>query len=120
MKVGCKLDKTALAALQKDIDLSVLETAEAVRVDVQQSQTMPMDSGNLQNRSTFARGNKDGTADIVSDTPYARRLYFHPEYNFSKEKNPNAGGKWFEPYISGAKKDFVQKAFERLLRSRIK
>ncbi|CAM3214062.1 minor capsid protein [Streptococcus pluranimalium] len=29
-------------------------------------------------------------------TPYARRLYYNPQYNFSKDKNPNAQGKWFE------------------------
>lgn len=28
--------------------------------------------------------------------PYARKLYYHPEYNFSTEHNPEAGGYWFE------------------------
>ena len=120
MKIGCQLDKAALAALEHQIALAVAETAEEVRVDVQQAQTMPLDTGNLQNRSTFARANRDGTADIVSDTPYARRLYFHPEYNFSKRDNPNAGGMWFEPYISGVKRLFVEKTFARLLRSRMR
>lgn len=37
-----------------------------------------------------------GSGEIKYDTPYARRLYYHPEYDFSKEKNPEAGAYWFE------------------------
>lgn len=29
-------------------------------------------------------------------TAYARRLYYNPQYNFSTDKNPNAGGLWFQ------------------------
>lgn len=29
-------------------------------------------------------------------TPYARRLYYNPQFNFSKDVNPNARGLWFE------------------------
>lgn len=47
----------------------------------------------------IASGNthtKIGSGQIEYRTPYARRLYYHPEYNFSKEHNPQAGGLWFE------------------------
>ena len=37
-----------------------------------------------------------GSGEIKYRTPYARRLYYHPEYDFSTEKNPKAGGYWFE------------------------
>ena len=37
-----------------------------------------------------------GSGKIQYRTPYARRLYYHPEYEFSKEHNPQAGGYWFE------------------------
>lgn len=37
-----------------------------------------------------------GQGEIVWDTAYARRLYYNPQYNFSKDKNPNARGLWFE------------------------
>lgn len=33
---------------------------------------------------------------VVFDSPYAARLHEHPEYNFSKKKNPNAQGKYLE------------------------
>jgi hypothetical protein len=49
----------------------------------------------------------------VSTTPYARRLYFHPEYNFRKSNNANAGGKWFEGFLND---DFVQSAYAALLK----
>lgn len=37
-----------------------------------------------------------GSGVIRWVTPYARRLYYNPQYHFSKDKNPNARGKWFE------------------------
>ena len=80
---------------------------------------MPFDSGQLQNRSTFVDDSEvdSGKVFVVSDTPYARRLYFHPEYKFSTRDNPNAGGAWFEPYISGAKKDYAKKVFARFMQN---
>lgn len=37
-----------------------------------------------------------GKGEIAWQEPYARRLYYNPHYNFSKDKNPNAQGLWFE------------------------
>lgn len=37
-----------------------------------------------------------GSGEVVWKTPYARRLYYNPQYDFSKDSNPNAGGLWFE------------------------
>lgn len=70
--------------------------------------------GTLQNESTFVDKSQsaNGKVLIVSSTPYARRLYYHPEYNFDTGENPNAGGKWFEPWISGQNKDFCPKTFK--------
>ena len=73
------------------------QTAEAVHTDVVQAQVMPFDTGNMQNESTFVdyTDSSRGKCTIVSSTPYARRLYFHPEYNFNTLENPFAGGEWF-------------------------
>lgn len=97
---------------------SLRKTGEAVRTDLVQSQTMPFDTGTLQNDSTFVDESRvgDGKVTLVSSTPYARRLYFHPEYNFQRGKNPNAGGRWLDPYVMGAKRLFVQNAFTKFLR----
>ena len=37
-----------------------------------------------------------GQGQIIWDTPYARHLYYNPQYNFSKDVNPQAQGLWFE------------------------
>lgn len=101
---------------------SLVETADALHSDVVQSQTMPFDTGSLQNRSTFVddSNKKKGKIRIVSDTPYARKMYFHPEYNFYKGHNKHAGGLWFEPYISGKNKCFVSKTFANIMKGKMK
>jgi hypothetical protein len=33
---------------------------------------------------------------LIWDTPYARRLYYNPEFNFTTKHHPLAGGMWFE------------------------
>lgn len=91
------------------------KTAEALHTEVVQAQVMPRDTGHLQNSSTFVdfSQSSSGTVSLVSQTPYARRLYFHPEYNFRKVENSNAQGKWLEPWISGTKKDWCPSAFAK-------
>ncbi len=90
------------------------QTAEALHTEVVQAQVMPFDGGNLQNNSTFVDYTdvQSGRAVLASSTPYARRLYFHPEYHFDKGENPHAKGKWYEDWLPGGKhQNFCQKAF---------
>lgn len=103
-----RLEGAALTALE--------QTAEALHTEVIQAQVIPRDTGNLQNESTFVdyTNASKGKVSIVSTAPYARRMYFHPEYKFSKEENPNARGKWYEPWISGKEKDFCRDTFKKL------
>lgn len=77
--------------------------------------------GTLQNDSTFVDDKRiiRGIALIVSDTPYARNMYFHPEYRFNKEKNPNAGGRWFDEYITGGKRNLPHEYFAKHLKRRM-
>jgi hypothetical protein len=80
---------------------------------------MPFDTGNLQGESTFVDydSSKYGRVQIVSSTPYARRLYYHPEYNFQKGENPLAGGEWFKYWLPGGiYEDFAQNAFKKFLK----
>ena len=91
-------------------------TAEALHTEVVQAQVMPFEAGNLQNESTFVdySESRQGKATLVSSTPYARRLYYHPEYNFQTDENPFAGGEWYEPWLSGGvSQDFARNAFKR-------
>lgn len=109
-----KLNYAALRRLEQAATTALVQTAEAIHTDLQQSQTMPFRTGNLQNESTFVDDSEaaQGRVEIVSSTPYARRLYFHPEYNFFTGENPAAGGEWFAPYLpDGEKAKFAEKVF---------
>lgn len=91
-----------------DAAVTALEqTGEYLHTEVMQAQVMPFDQGNLQNESTFVdtSESKTGKVTLVSSTPYARRLYFHPEYHFQKEENPYAGGEWYKDWLPGGKKE---------------
>ena len=100
----------------EDAQITALEqTAEALHTEVVQAQVFPRDTGNLQNESTFVDCSESGQGkvSIVSTTPYARRLYFHPEYHFHKDENPNAKGKWYDDWLpGGANASFAADAFK--------
>ena len=117
-KVSCtvKLNFSAIRKLTKAQVTALEQTAEALHTEVVQAQVMPFDKGTLQNLSTFVdtKDSANGHVKLISSTPYARRLYFHPEYNFDTGENPNAGGKWFEDWVSGDKKDFCKKTYKKL------
>ena len=97
-----KINQTAIIAITAKAQAALEQTAEALHTEVVQAQVIPRDTGALQNESTFVDTSKSnqGKVSIVSSTPYARRLYYHPEYNFKKDENPNAKAHWF----SGNKK----------------
>ena len=88
-------------------------TADATLTELRDRQTMPFDTGNLQNDSTFVDDSQRDKVSIVSSTPYARRLYFHPEYNYRRGNNASAGGKWFDSFLND---DFITSAFARLMK----
>lgn len=90
-------------------------TAEALHTEVVQAQVIPYQRGTLQNESTFVdySNSKKGKVTLVSSTPYARRLYYHPEYNFKTDENPKAKGKWYEDWIDGKEKDFCKDTFKK-------
>lgn len=103
-----------------DAQITALEqTAEALHTEVVQAQVFPRDTGALQNESTFMDRSESshGKVSLVSSTPYARRLYFHPEYHFKTEANPHARGKWYEDWLPGGKEaDFAPDTFKKIYR----
>ena len=122
-----QLDKAAVRALEK--------TAEALHTEVVQAQVVPRMDGALQGEKMFVdtSGITAGKVSIVHEGPYARRLYYHPEYNFQKEPweedvknkdgtishlthkgNPNAKGRWFEDWLpGGSQEEFAGQAFKK-------
>lgn len=123
-----QLNQAAVTALE--------QTAEALHGEVQQAQVVPRRDGALQGEKMFVDKSMSGNGKVslVHEGPYARRLYYHPEYNFHKgpwkedwtdregkrhhakhDGNPNAKGKWFEDWFSGgSKEDFVPETFKKL------
>lgn len=102
-----KMDWGRVQKLTDAAALALEQTAEYLHTEVVQVQVMPFDTGNLQNESTFIdkTNSREGKVSLVSSTPYARRLYFHPEYHFQKHENPNAGGEWYKDWLPGGSKE---------------
>ncbi len=102
--------------------LALLDTAEAIKTDLFQSQTMPFYTGTMQNDSTFVDDKRiiKGIAKLVTDTVYARKVYFDPEITIHQDKNPNAKQRWFDDYIFGEKKNLPIKHFQQMLKRRMK
>lgn len=74
-----KLDQAGVRALE--------QTAEALHTEVVQAEVVPRKDGALQNESFFVDTSEAeyGHVALVHAEPYARRLYFHPEYHFHHE-----------------------------------
>lgn len=121
IKVGSKIRMNfpKIQQLTKAQVTALEQTTEALHTEVVQAQVFPRDTGTLQNESTFVDYSESGKGkvSIVSSTPYARRLYFHPEYHFQKDENPNARGKWYADWLPGGPRaDFAVNAFKNIYR----
>ena len=110
-----ELNYSVLNALDNAQYEALAMTADATLTELRDRQVMPFDTGNLQNDSTFVDDSQRDKVSIVSSTPYARRLYFHPEYNYRRGNNASAGGKWFESFLNDT---FIQNAYAKLLKQR--
>lgn len=114
-----KLNLPAMGNLKRAQITALEQTAEALHTEIVQAQVVPRDTGNLQNEAFFMdrQNSSRGIVSLVHSTPYARRLYFHPEFHFSKDANPNVRGKWFEDWLPGGKaQEFAQNAYKELYR----
>ena len=135
VKSTVKLNMPRIKQLTQAAVLALEQTAEALHTEVVQAQVMPRDTGAMQGEKTFIKAGTsvtatykngdiatnsitkahDGKVSIITSSPQVRRLYYHPEYNFQKDENPNAKGHWFEDWEEGGSKaDFVPEAFKKL------
>lgn len=91
--------------LNQALILSLEQTGDYVLDEAVEAEVIPFDMGTLQNESTYVNKEQSnaGKVSIVSSTPYARRLYFHPEYNFQTKNNKNAKGEWLEDWSDKGK-----------------
>lgn len=98
------INKLAQAAVQ-----ALPLTMEAMKSEVNNMQVVPKNIGDLE--ESVVVGAANGMGFISYNTPYARRLYYNPQFNFRTDKNPNAQGRWLDPFIYGDKKDWLSKTY---------
>ena len=116
------IDYIALGKIDNILKESLIDTAQALHTRVVQAQVLPFEYGTLQNESFFQDNTfaGEGYVMLVNATPYARRLYYHPEYTFWQGENMNAGRRWFEPWLpGGSEQDYVRKRFEAFVKRRM-
>lgn len=114
-----KLNMPKIKELSQVAVTALEQTAEVLHGEVKDAQVVPMKTGNLTGEAFFCdySESQQGKVTLVHSTPYARRLYFHPEYHFNKEFHANAKGLWFEDWEPGGKyQDFVPDTFKKLYR----
>lgn len=111
------IDFGAIDALSDNAVKALAMTADALLSELKNAQVMPFDTGNLQNESTFVDDSqaRSGVVILSSSTPYARRLYYHPEYNFSRKENAAAGGEWLRFWLpGGTRQNFCREKFKEI------
>lgn len=114
VKVKVTIYPSAIKQLESAKKKAFGATVEAVLSDIKASAVVPEDTGALED-SGFTLI-EDMVAYIIFDTPYGRRLYWHPEFNFRTDKNANAQGLWMQTYIDGEKNSFVKNTYKKYLK----
>ena len=110
-----ELDQAILSRLDEAAYDALAETADATLTELRDRQVMPFDTGNMQNDSTSVDDSQRNKVSIATTAPQARRLYFHPEYNFRRNNNSRAGGHWFDSLLNDT---FILEAFCKLLKQK--
>ena len=100
-----RFDIAGIKSVDRQMKDAFAEATYVLQDEIREAQVIPRDIGTLQGEGfTIVDHSEQKYMDMGFTTPYARRLYFHPEYNFSTKENPNAKGKWLEDWIEGGKK----------------
>lgn len=118
MRVTITLSRAAISSLRRAAVQSAAETLEQLYADLVSAQLMPYKEGIMQNDDTFVEAGDSG-AVLITGSPQARRLYYHPEYDFQKGNNKHAGAYWLDPYIFGDKRDLCAVKFAEILGRRL-
>ncbi len=114
VKASIKLNPQAIKKIEEAAAKALPLTMEAMKTEINTMQVVPKETGNLEeSAATGADGNR---GYISYNTPYARRLYYNPQFNFRTDKNPNAQGRWMDSFIHGPKKGWLAETFGKLLK----
>lgn len=113
-----RFDQQGLNLVNRRMKDALAKSAYVLQDEIREEQVIPREIGTLQGEGfTVIDQSRHGYMDLAFTTPYARRLYFHPEYNFSHKENPHAQGEWLEHWLKGGKYEgrFAE-IFEGILR----
>ena len=117
-KATIKLNDSAIDKIMSAKIKTVGIVLEALKTDVSQRQVVPFADGTL--KDSVTTGYLEKADHVIGwigwNTPYARRLYFHPEYNFRKDKHINAMGLWMDFYMNGPGRVWLDEAFVNALK----
>jgi len=109
------LNRSIINQLLKQAAVALEMTGDYVLDEVVNAQVVPFgdsfenggkthQGGTLQESGYVNKSlSSQGHVLIGFNTPYSRRMYFHPEYNFRKIDNPHAKGKWLEDWTEKGK-----------------
>lgn len=105
LKLSMNMDLPSLQGKQKDAKRAAQMQLDQ---DVLKSSNYFIPSDTLELMRSSIRFSEIGSGELIWNTPYARRLYYNPQYNFSTDTNPNARGLWFEEGKAVDKDDWIQ------------
>lgn len=113
-KIKIKIDRKAIRKMEEKANQALATTALVLQDDMREEMIIPRATGSLQNERFYVDTSEQniGRVRLIFRGPYARRLYFHPEFNFRRDINPNAQGLWMRPWMRGGKyEDRAAKVF---------
>ena len=110
------LNKAAIKNIEQKAYKCLGETAKVLQDEIREAGVIPRMDNHLAGEKFIVDTSTEGKGYVRMrfEGPYARRLYFHPEYNFHKspwtgpdgrshDGNPNAQGEWLKPWLKGGK-----------------
>ena len=95
--------KPLLQVIEKTAEMSTFDVANEFLAD--SNYYAPQETGDLRRAGITHSRLDEGL--IIWRTPYARRLFYNPQYNFSKDANPNARGLWAEAAKAENKNKYI-------------
>lgn len=114
IKVNVILNQANIRKLEQAMVGALPLTMDAMVTEISNMQVVPKETGNLEESvSTIV---VDGKGFLGYNTPYARRLYYNPQYDFRTDKNPNAQGRWLDTFIHGPKKEWLTNSYGLFLK----
>ncbi len=109
IKAKLELNQEAIKKIQDAAVKALPLTMEAMKTEINNMQVVPKETGNLEESAVTGAENSRGY--LSYNTPYARRLYYNPQFNFRTDKNPNAQGRWLDSFIHGPKKMWLTQTY---------